>query len=421
MNKTMLVIIVQWVVRLIFILLLPTGAVSFDALYVWPHCAGLIQKGISPYTSGLMNWPPFWMQCIYLIDHASQWLGISFLHALQLFLISIESIVIVQTKRIIEIVAPNTHADKVVLFGIALNPIAILLVCQHCNFDIIMVLWCVLFLKMFIRSEASFSERDWYAGCAFLGLAIATKTVPIILAPILASAAFYGSLTRKLLGWYLLLMPVALGISIVYCLWPNDVFKYVLSYSSQTDIFGISGILSAIGYSTSVFKYVWVSCVIGFMFFTAWTFYEEPYIPAEKFSLIILFAFLLVFQLTLAPQYFYWIIPFITIAYASTKTLRNSIMLFLSVSALTYVMQYALLPEYGWSEVYRYMHAGSAQDLSLLLQHPTLQQYKFIHFCAVLDRPMWHTISTLPMWLTMLYLMYRIVVQLNKPNENKKH
>ena len=80
------------------------------------------------------------MQLIFCLSKVAAVLGVPFFRMLQIFLILVESGVIILLFKLIQEVAPTAHVRKIVIIGLALNPIAILLVCQHCNFDVIVAL-----------------------------------------------------------------------------------------------------------------------------------------------------------------------------------------------------------------------------------------------------------------------------------------
>ena len=82
------------------------------------------------------------MQVIFCLSKVATILHVPFFRVLQAFLILIESAVIIQAYQLIREMAPATNARAFLIVGIALNPIAILLICQHCNFDVFIIgLW----------------------------------------------------------------------------------------------------------------------------------------------------------------------------------------------------------------------------------------------------------------------------------------
>jgi hypothetical protein len=78
-----LVLAVAWAVRVLFILILPPSARSFDSISS-ETVAKTLEWGGNPYKeTPLLNWPPFWMQLDYAISKTAAVLGIPFFRALQ--------------------------------------------------------------------------------------------------------------------------------------------------------------------------------------------------------------------------------------------------------------------------------------------------------------------------------------------------
>src|SRR5258706_7953258 len=114
------------------------------------------------------------MQLIYAVQYVADALGAPFFRVLQVFLILVESVVATLLIKLIQDVAPAAHARKIVLIGLALNPIAILLVCQHCNFDVLVALWLMLFMCSLLTYNRTKDGGYWLGACLFLGLGILT-------------------------------------------------------------------------------------------------------------------------------------------------------------------------------------------------------------------------------------------------------
>ena len=206
-----IVLIVAWVARLAFMLIVPPGARSFDA-FSWETTAKYLEMGVNPYqATPLLNWPTLWMQLIFCLSKVAAFLGVPFFRVLQIFLILVESGVIILLFKLIQEVAPTQNIRRIIIIGIALNPIAILLVCQHCNFDIIVALWLLLFMNTLLRYNRANSLGDWLSACLFLGLGILTKTVPLILFPMLAGGFRQATASLGFWGlcWCLDRLPLA--------------------------------------------------------------------------------------------------------------------------------------------------------------------------------------------------------------------
>ncbi len=135
--------------------------------------------------------------------------------------------------------APRENARRILLLGIALNPAAILLVCQQGNFDVLVALWLVLFVGALVDYERTREPIPWLCACLFLGLGILTKTAPLVLTPLLAAGFRRMTPKGRGLGAALLLGPVSLGMSIIYVLAPADVAAKVLAYRSSGGWFGV--------------------------------------------------------------------------------------------------------------------------------------------------------------------------------------
>src|SRR5262249_25522862 len=151
-------------------------AVSVD-LKAWSQVARELEAGHNPYaTTTLLNWPPLWVFAVWGLNKISAAASIPFLESVQLFLIVAAALLPAATDRLMaELAVP--HRRTLLLFGIAANPILVLLTCQHGNFDVLPALAIVLFLLWLGRWVASSGTRPsaWLAAAFFLGLGILAK------------------------------------------------------------------------------------------------------------------------------------------------------------------------------------------------------------------------------------------------------
>jgi hypothetical protein len=248
LRDIIIILVVAWAARLAFMLFIPPGARSFDALGS-ETIVKVLEVGGNPYqATSLLNHPPLWMQLVFCLSKVAAVLGVPFFRVLQIFLILVESGVIILLFKLIQEVAPTASIRKIVIIGLALNPIAILLVCQHCNFDVLVALWLMLFMNRLLRYNRANDLGDWLSACLFLGLGILTKTVPLVLIPMLAGGFRQATASLRFLGSVLLFGPVTLGMSIIYVLAPDDVTTKVLAYRSGGDpCFGIPGLFHIAG------------------------------------------------------------------------------------------------------------------------------------------------------------------------------
>src|SRR6185503_9848672 len=117
--------------------------------------------------------------------------------------------------------AGRAAVRRALLVGIALNPVAIILVCQHGNSDVQVGLLVTLAVAALGAHRRSRELAAWLGGCLFLGLGVLAKTVPLVLAPLLVPGARRASGTERALGAALLLGPAALGTAVILVLAPS--------------------------------------------------------------------------------------------------------------------------------------------------------------------------------------------------------
>jgi hypothetical protein len=363
-----IVVAVAWAARLAFMWLIPAGARSFDS-FSWEHQALLLKNGINPYQADIrFNWPPFWMQCVFIISKIADGLDVSFFRTLQVFLILSETAVIAVTVRLIQMLAPAANVRALVIIGIALNPAAVFLVCQHCNFDVIMTLWVLLAITCLMRYNASDNVTDWLGACLFLGLGILTKTMPLALVPLLAGGFRQATVSGKFLGAALVLGPVTLGMSIIYVLSPAPVTHNVLGYRSAGFPAGFEAYLFLMVCGEFV-KYVRLAFYLlglGVMVLTWHHLWTRHSLGNRELVLYTALVLMLVSSegTGFGAQYFYWYLPFLVITYACYPGLWRKLLIgFGIVSAITFIINYGLIPPFGCSLLFFFSRAQQRADL----------------------------------------------------------
>ena len=362
------VVMVAWAARLVFICLVPSGSRSFDA-FAWEKVADLLRNGVNPYQASIfLSWPPLWMQFVFVISKIAAFLNVPFFQVLRITLILIETAVIVQVMRLLQTIVPAANARLIAMAGIALNPVAILLVCQHCNFDVLMVLWVLLAAESLLRYDKSDNLMDWLCACMFLGLGILTKTVPLALVPLLAGGFRKATAQGRLLGATLVLGPPALGMSIIYVLTPSEVFNHVLEYRPDRTTFGFQGLMSIMGIDdfTKYLDRAFYVLGIAVMALTLRYLWKNRSLGNRETILYI--AMILLAIPVLGPgfgsQYFYWFLPFLVIAYACFPGPWQRLLIGLAViAAVTFMVQYGFNMAYGSNFIYLLSHATSQDNL----------------------------------------------------------
>jgi hypothetical protein len=347
--------------RLALMRILPNGSWSSD-LYTWRSIAQLLSQGVNPYdATNALNWPPLWMQTIFVLDHVSRSTHLSIIRVIQLFLISLEALVTIATYLLLSRHWHVRRAWLLVLAGLVLNPVAMILTVVHGNFDVIAGLAVVMFLWAITSWVRNRRPEDWLFACLFVGLGVLAKTTPLVLAPLLLVG--WGSLNWRLgaVGAALVAGPAGLGLSVIYTLGPHQVVTNVVRYHSLAGFFGITGLVNAlhwpvsslIGYasdSLTVYTVAFLgllACIAGVVL---WTMARPPSVPEER--LVLVTAGLLVLVPVLgpgfSPQYaWWWIAPLVIVFALYPGPLRPTIIVLYVVAAATYIIDYGLVGPLG--------------------------------------------------------------------------
>jgi hypothetical protein len=347
-----LVLGVALAARVAFILCTPRDVYSAD-VNNWRWVVASLERGLNPYQSTtFLNWPPLWMQILFGLNRLAAVLGLTLFQAVRAFLITVEGALIVWTFILVSRTSPSFNARRLLLVGIALNPIAILLVCQHCNFDVLVAFWVLLFVIEQTEFQATGSATAWLGSCLWLGLGVLTKTVPLVLAPLLLVGIRSLRWKERTLGGLLLFGPVVLGMSIVYSLVPAAIERNVLGYRSAQGWFGITGLLGWThrpglmdGYSRLSPWLFGVALVA--LSRVLWTRARLTAAQVMLLSALLLMA-VVVFGPGYGPQYIFWFMPLLIASYPLFgNSWRKGLAAFYVIAALTYCFEYSLFPSHG--------------------------------------------------------------------------
>jgi len=337
------------VARLVVLALLPDGAVSADA-HFWEVVAATLRRGLNPYVeTNLLNWPPLWMMIIAGLDWTARTLGVPFQRALVGFLLVADLVAMTLTWLLVRRLWPRARAERWVAVGLALNPVSILLCCQHRNFDVLVALSVLAALIALERLARSGAVEDWLSACAWLGVGVLAKTVPLLLAPLLAP----GARRARGLGVLLFLGPTALGLGVLTALAPAAVERNVLSYRSASGFYGLTGLFHQAGWLQAEALFGRVAAPLFFLAAALLTAFflrrDRPVPPAASAvgAAVLLFA-VPVLGPGYAPQYVGWVLPLLTVLAASgEQRLLVFLGVFAAVLVCTDLAEYALLPTHG--------------------------------------------------------------------------
>lgn len=344
LNDLILFVVVCVAVRGLYVFLFPK-CYSYD-LNSWNVVADLLMAGKNPYhETGMLNWPPFWMQLLFVFKKISLFTHVPFNEVLRGFLVLSEIFLGLVLYAALVRFAKARRAARIVLVGIALNPICIYQVCQHCNFDVLVGFWILLAVYLLLRFQEESDAALWLGACFAVGLGAATKTVPLCLAPLLLISLRRLKLLERCLGAALMVVPITLSLSVLYVLEPGDIQSKVLGYRSLAGTFGLTGLFSLFGWDallrcwSAVFLAAYGCAWVGLGW---WLSRRERVAPAALVSLAVL---LLLAIPSLgpgyAPQYVYWFLPLLVLLYGLAEGwTRRLLWLLYGVGLATYTIAY---------------------------------------------------------------------------------
>jgi hypothetical protein len=354
---------VSWVARAVFVAVIGDHH-SLDVEY-WRIALDAQAEGRNPYETGVLNWPPLWLVVIVAVDHLADAAGVSFLYALRVYLVLVESTLIAALYlTLVRVGGRRDAVRRALLVGIALNPLAILMVCQHGNSDVQVGVLVTLAIAALLAHGRSRDVVAWLAGCLFLGLGVLAKTVPLVLAPILVPGARIASTAARALGVTLLVGPAALGVAVILALGPDAVMDHVIGYRSTRGFFGVSGLLDVHFPGDPAGRFESVTSIdarggyprlftLAVIVLVAWLgrrlWREAPLPPGELFLVVAMILMAVVaFGPGYGPQYAYWFLPALVATYVLLDdSWRRLLLGGYAIAVVTYAVEYALIPWLG--------------------------------------------------------------------------
>jgi len=308
-----ILLLINFAARIVYWCILPPDTMSVD-IFAWKMVCDMLARGINPYEhSGLLNYPPFWMEVLSGIVRAAPVLHTQVIFGIRAVLLLGDMILLAVLTGLLYMVMSPAAAFRWLLWGYALNPLVILLTVQHGNLDAFPMICVVAACICLIRHHRRGEPATWLWAAAWLGIGAFTKTVPILLFPLLAPGAAGVKSNVRWLGLLLLIGPVALSLLPIYTLSPEPVTNAVLAYRSVGKNFGILGIGTLfhargfiVAYS-ALFPALWLGGLVAL----AADFWRRGWRSEIDILLAALGILLSLFTLGTGygTQYWFWIIP----------------------------------------------------------------------------------------------------------------
>jgi hypothetical protein len=344
------VLAVSWLARAVFVAAI--GDVNSLDVEYWRLALQAQDEGRNPYETGVLNWPPLWLVVIVAVDYASGLLDVGFWSALRVYLVLVESVLVtVLYLALLAAGGERLAVRRALLVGIALNPIAIILVCLHGNSDVQIGLLVTLAAAALGAHARTRDAVLWLCGCLLLGLGVLAKTVPFVLAPLLAPGARLATSTGRALAAALLVGPALLGMAVIGVLVPIKVWDHVIAYRSTRGFFGIPGVLEEIlDVDVDLYARVFALAVLAAIVLLFVRLWRRPPLASPTLFLAVAMGFMAVvaFGPGYGPQYAYWFLPALVATYVLFDAgWRKLLLAAYAVAAVTYVVEYAFVPYLG--------------------------------------------------------------------------
>jgi len=364
--------------RVLWMWMAPPQAYSVD-LHDWRIIAGSLNVGLNPYAKyGVLNWPPFWMESLYMVMGLSIRFDVDPITCIRCYLIFGDLLVLCVLFRLMKLLDGQGKYGLLLLFGYCLNPLLIFLTIQHGNFDVFATMWVLLCLVWLIRFRRQGNPVDWLAAAGCLGMGVFTKTFPLLLWPILVPGARRLGWRAAILGILLVTMPTVLSLAPLYVLSPASISRDVLGYRSFGTGFGVLSLLRLGGMNALIQPYTHIFPTLFFVLLAGLAiclWWRD--LPNDD-DLVLFSALLLLSTFTLGTgygsQYWFWVIPLLIIAYRQFPgPLRIILWIAAIVTIATSVFEYAI--EKKTLGGFWYWHSPSDSLDSLeqaMLQSPTL-------------------------------------------------
>lgn len=349
-NSIHVILLLAFLIRILVVWISPGAEYDIDSYRL---VGSAVLEGRNPYVEFpgrypyFPGWAVFEATAVYISRHSS----ISAKFIIGLALAFIDTLVCMSIYQILKGgKAPSTYGPFTGAIFHAINPAAILVVSGHIQFDVIPILSVIIALHL-VQSSS------WNKAAISLGIGISIKTVGLLFGPLLLAYRSRADGYRETLRTFLITAIPSGIISIPFLIRsPKELIKNVLGYSSSplvgwhppVDL--VSKLLSfELPILTQEFltltKFLLILTILSYCVFISRS--DNDISVYEGASTIILMFY--VISSGLAPQYIYWLTPFLPLISISNFH-RVSYVISSTLAATSwYVITYAieLVPPIG--------------------------------------------------------------------------
>lgn len=285
-----------------------TGA-SFDIESYNLVGRNILQGNLNPYYSGRYPYPPFWMFFEALAVWTSDITGIPLYFVAKLIPVIFDAgIAVVIFKILNQQNNSEKHTNIYLTLIYIFNPISLLIIAGHGQFDSIPLFFLLLAIYYFTSHRLTCSSLS-------LGMGIFAKIYPILALPFFISKI---ENTRKKIKYFIFSLIICTISLLPYIIsTPQLLIKEVFLYSSTSD-FGYSSIVrNIIWFTTGSFDLSYLISQLGKILILTgvgglWYYYRHR-LPIEKLIVAIFLAFY-VLSAGIGAQYLLWVVPFAVIS-----------------------------------------------------------------------------------------------------------
>lgn len=344
-------------VRIAVLLLVPLDSTSLDLRRFQIVYEELV-SGRNPYvTTNYMNYSPLWLGILEVCGWLGEIVHLPLLRVIQLLLI-LSELAIIGALYQFGASLEKDNTSRTLLWTIVLNPAPILLSTVHGHFDPLVGLLVLLGFLAFDRCVSKSDLGSWRRGCFLLGCGAALKTIPLVLAPLLAWGVRRLSPRLLTIGAILFFAPLTVLLGSAYLMAPAQVTKKVILYGSVPGYFGVTGLLRMWFASDAIraFQNLFFALALGMLSIAAARLRQANNLSMR--GLLACFVVLLAFVVAIGPgygnQYIYWFLPLVCAQLIATDEddpawvgIQSAAKIFLTIVAATFIVEYSFLDNLG--------------------------------------------------------------------------